>query len=161
MVMECATRPSLEDQHPVGQFDRLVHVMGDQQDAESVPAPQVEQQRPHGQPGERVQRAERLVEQQQLRFGHQCARQRNPLRLTAGQSQRPGLGVVGEADLGQRPLAARSGRLAGQRGAGESVLHVGQHVAPREQPRLLKGDSGSAADLSVAGVVVGKPCQHA
>ena len=100
-----------EDQHPVGQFDRLVHVVVDQQDTESVSAPKVEQQCTHGQPGERIQRAERLVEQQQLWFGHQCACQRNPLCLTAGQCERPGVGVGGKADLGQRLNVALAQRV--------------------------------------------------
>jgi hypothetical protein len=54
-----------------------------QQHAEPVGTPQVEKQTAHRQPGQRVQSAERLVEQQQIRLGDERTRKRNPLRLTA------------------------------------------------------------------------------
>jgi hypothetical protein len=44
----------------------------------------------HPDPGQRVERAERLVGEQQFRFPHQGSRQRRPLRLAAGELVRPG-----------------------------------------------------------------------
>ena len=95
-----------ENQHPVGQRDGFIDIVGHEQHAEAVLAPEVKQQRAHAQPGQRVEGPERLVEQQQVWLGDQRAGQRNPLRLTAGQRQRPHLGAVGEADVGQRTIGA-------------------------------------------------------
>ena len=80
----------LEDQHPVGEGDGLVDVVRHQQHAESVLAPQVEQQRAHAQPGKRVQRAERFVEQQQFRLGRPAPAPAKPVapdRRTASSGQ--------------------------------------------------------------------------
>ena len=54
--------------------------------------------RPH------VERSQRLVEQQQRRLNGQRARQRDALRLPAGQLCRPRAGVIGQADAPQ-PIA--------------------------------------------------------
>ena len=53
-------------------------------------------------PCERVERGERLVQQQHFRLRHQRARDRHPLRLPAGQFARPGICLVGETDPRQR-----------------------------------------------------------
>ena len=52
-------------QHAIGQQERLLDVVGDQQHGAPVQRPQVGDLRLRGQPGQRVQRRERLVEQQQ------------------------------------------------------------------------------------------------
>ncbi len=150
----------LQDQHPVGQRDGFVDVVGHEQHTEAVLTPEVEQQRAHAQPGQRVERAERLVEQQQVRLGHQRTGQRNPLRLTTGQRQRPHLGAVGEADVGQRTVGA--GLLLGLRqpAAGQPVDHIGAHVPPREQPRFLERQRRCAGHRTVAGVIGGQSGQH-
>ena len=44
MVSVWITRPVVQDEHPVGERDGLVDVVGHQQHAEAVFAPQVEQQ---------------------------------------------------------------------------------------------------------------------
>ena len=62
-VGEASPRPQ---DHPVGQRQRLVDVVGDQQDRRSVASPQRDHQLVHLDPGQRVERAERLVEQQQV-----------------------------------------------------------------------------------------------
>jgi hypothetical protein len=67
--------------------------------AGGVPAAQVDQQAVHLDAGERIQGAERLVEQQQLWFANQGPRQCNSLRFTAGEGARPDLGLVGEVHL--------------------------------------------------------------
>ena len=53
-------------------------------------------------PRKRIERGERLVQQQHFRLRHQRTRNRHPLRLAAGQFARPGIGLVGEADPRQR-----------------------------------------------------------
>ncbi|SLC99976.1 Uncharacterised protein [Mycobacteroides abscessus subsp. massiliense] len=81
----------------------------------------------HREPGQRIEGAERLVEQQQLRFRDESAGQRNPLRLPAGECQRPGLCLIGEADLVQCPVNARKRLTPGQFGPSEAVQHIVTH----------------------------------
>ena len=94
-----------------------------------------EHQAVHGDPGQRVERAERLVQQEQAGLADQGPGQRRPLGLATGQRQRPGAGPFGQADLLQRP-AGRRARRPGRAARG----HVGQHPAPGQQPRLLERD---------------------
>ena len=79
-----------QHQHPVGQRERLVHVVRDQQHRGLVMRPQPEHQAVHGDRGQRVQRAERLVQQEQAGLADQRPGQGRPLGLAAGQGQRPG-----------------------------------------------------------------------
>ena len=94
-----------QDDHPVGQQDRLVDVVGDQQHGRLVPTAQGEQQPVHLDPGERVERAERLVEQEQFGLAHQRAGQRDTLRLSPGQRPWPHLGLLGQVHLARERLA--------------------------------------------------------
>ena len=64
-----------------------------------VPAAQLLHQCVHADPGQGVEGAERLVEQQQLRLADQRPGQRRALRLAAGQRLGPVVLVAGEADL--------------------------------------------------------------
>ena len=57
-------------QHPAGQHECLVDVMGDEQDRRPVVRPQPQNRPEHGDPGQRVQGAERLVRQE--RGGRAC-----------------------------------------------------------------------------------------
>ena len=85
--------------------DRLVDVVGDQQHGRRVAATQIQQQAVHLDPGQRVERAERFVEQQQFGFAHQRTGQRDALRLSAGQRPRPHLGLVGRGSPRSAPPA--------------------------------------------------------
>ena len=67
-----------------------------------VAQPKRGHQRLHAQPRQRIQRRERLVEQQQFGLAHQSAGEAGALRLAAGQGERPGIDAVGEPDLPQR-----------------------------------------------------------
>ncbi len=71
----------VEDDHPVGEHDRLVDVVGHQQDSRLVRLAELAQQHMHADAGQRVERTERLVGEQQLRIADQRARQRDPLLL--------------------------------------------------------------------------------
>ena len=70
-----------QDEDPVGEEQRLVHVVGDEQHAGPVPSPQVEHQPVDGDPGQRVQGAERLVQQEQVGLADQGPGQGGPLGL--------------------------------------------------------------------------------
>jgi hypothetical protein len=124
--------------------------VGDKQDGGRVPAAELLEQRVHPDPGQRVKRSEWLVEQQQLRLTNQCARQRDPLRLTAGQRLGPVAFVVGQADLVERPSAPPC-RIA----TGDPEDDVVEDTCPWQQPRVLKDHRPSsrydelALDLTV------------
>jgi hypothetical protein len=83
-------------------------------------APEVEQMILQVAPGEGVERGERLVQQQHFRLRHQRARNRDPLRLPAGQFARPGIGLVGKADPRQRARDLLAPRAAGRSDRGRS-----------------------------------------
>ena len=118
--------------------------------------PQPQHQAVHGDPGQRVERAERLVQQEQAGLADQGPGQRRPLGLAAGQGQRPGVRPFGQADLLQRPASHRAGvRHAQPEG------HVGQHPAPRQQPRLLERDRDRPRHAQLAGDLAVQPGQRA
>ncbi len=114
-----AEAAAVEHEHAVGEHDRLVDVVGHEQHGGSVPAAQLAEQAVHLQPRERVERAERLVEQQQLRLAHERPGQCDALRLAARQGDGPGVGVARRARLRRAPRrrAAACGRCGGDRAA--------------------------------------------
>ena len=95
-------RPSSRTSTRSASFERLVDVVGDEQDGRPVPAPQLEHQLVHLDAGQGVEGAERLVEQQQVGVADQGPGQRDALGLAAGERQRPGVVLVGEPDLVER-----------------------------------------------------------
>ena len=99
-------------------------------------APQPLDQPLHLRPGERVERAERFVEQQQAGMMHERARQRHALLLPARQHARPFLGTVRQPDVPQRGQRCRA-PVAAARDA-----DIGDHPLPGEQPRILEHDRG-------------------
>src|SRR6478735_1551651 len=122
--------------HPIGQQNRLVDVMGDQQHGGCVATTQVLQQAVHLDARQRIEGAERFVEQQQFGLTHQRPRQRDALSLSPGQRARPYLGLVGEVHFAQ----CRPSLLPHRGGRGKADGDVGQHALPRQQPRILKDD---------------------
>ena len=105
--------------------------------------PQIEQVVLQVGAGERVERRERLVEQQHLRPRHQRARDGDALRLSAGEFARPHRRLLGQADALER---ARDALAAfGLRPILQSEADIVGDREPRQQPRLLEDD----ADLLV------------
>ena len=107
-------RAVLHHADPVGHRQRLLLVVRDEQrgDAESLlHRPDLLAQL---QPDLRVERGQRLVEQQHLRLDRQRAGQRDALLLAAGELMRVAPGVLGEADhveqLSRRAACARRPR---------------------------------------------------
>lgn len=79
-----------DQQDPVGKRDGLLHVVRHEQRGKAMLTPQPLDQRMHLDAGQGVERAERLVQQQQLRTMHERARQRDALPLAARQLRGPG-----------------------------------------------------------------------
>ena len=102
--------PALAHHHdPVGHGERLFLVVGHHDRGDAEPLLQVADLA--AQPGAhpRVERRQRLVEQQQARRQRQRAGQRDALLLAAGELGRIFVGLVGEPDQ-RRAARARAGR---------------------------------------------------
>ena len=103
------------------------------------------------------------IKQHQLRLPDQGAAQGDALGLAAGQGDRPGLSLAGQADLGQRVggslpqvAAARPGPAAGR----EPQRDVGQDPQPRDQPRFLEHDRAVPRDQHLAVVAGIEAAEH-
>ena len=101
--------PVVHDRDVVGDRHRLLLVVGDQDGGDVdlvVQAPQpLAQLRAHL----RVERAERLVEQQHARLDRERAGERHALALAAGELARVALVVAGEPDDAEQLVDARRG----------------------------------------------------
>ena len=100
--------PVPHHQDAVGERNRLVDVMRDEQDTGPVRGDELAHQRVHANASQRIERGERFVEQQQLRLLHQRASKGDALRLAAGQVARPVVEPVAQSDLRQRGGCART-----------------------------------------------------
>ncbi len=98
-----------------------------------MPGNQLFDQSLHAEPGQRVQCNEGLVEQQQMRLLHQRARQRDTLRLAAGQVTRPFLQPIAESDLAQRNPREALALLVRQ-----AECDIAPERIPRQQAMLLE-----------------------
>jgi hypothetical protein len=120
------------DNNPVGKRHGFGHIMGHQDGGESLAQPDFFNQLLHLQPGERVQCAQRFIQQQNPRARHQRACQRHALLLSARQHGRPVAGAGSQAHVFQRahglglPVALRANS------------HVPQNTVPGQQARVLE-----------------------
>ena len=104
-------------------------------------------------PGQRVEGAERLVEQHQLRLPDQRPGERDPLTLAAGQRHRPRARVVAQPDLAQC-LQAPLLQFGPATGARLQADHdIAQHLLPGQQPGLLEHHGPAFRHERIAGVV--------
>lgn len=94
-IDDCADCAVGKHQDAVGQPRRLRNIMGDHQYGPLLLGLQVRQQVLHIQTGQRIERAERFIQQQQFRLSYDRACQRRPLRLPSGQFAGLCVGVVG------------------------------------------------------------------
>ena len=161
------TVPSAQDEHPVGQQDGLVDVVGDQQHGRVVPGAQLPDQVVHADAGQGVEGAEGLVQQQQLRLAHQRPGQGHPLGL----APREGLGPVPLVPARGRPRPGPRARGPGPRrpfgrgprcrargpraaGAGPGTRRPGARARrprPRPRHRVRPGCAGGCSCPSRCG----------
>jgi hypothetical protein len=126
---------------PVGEQDGLLDVVRHQQHRAAAPLPQLAHQTLGLDAGERVERAERLVQQQEIGLAHQRPCQGGALGLAAGEGLGPCVRTVAQTDLLQGLVGDGAGRLAGQ-----AEQDVAPHLLPRHQPGCLEGDRLAARD---------------
>jgi elongation factor P--beta-lysine ligase len=135
-------------QRAIRERDRLVHIVRDQQNARTMPLDQLFDEPLHLDPGQRVECGEGFVQQQQARLLDERTRERDALRLAARQIARPVFSPFAESHLGKR--AQRT--YAVFHAIGQSERHVSRERFPRQQPRLLKHDSGQTRTVDHAAV---------
>ena len=104
----CSTLPCLHDHDRLGQLQRLLLVVGHQQARHAQLAVQVVQPPPELLADARVQRAERLVQQQDLRAGRQRAGKRDPLALPTRKLVGVAVGERGQLDQLQQLVHPRA-----------------------------------------------------
>src|SRR5271166_2274591 len=142
----------------IRQVNGFADAVGDEQHGRAGLGADVEQEILHLHAGELVERAERLIHQEELRTVDQGAAQRYALLHPARELARIGLLESGEPDHGkelQRALARCAAVLAADF---HGKQHVPKHRAPRHQVALLKGDAeirlplgdGASVDLNDA-----------
>ena len=85
--------PAIHQHHEIGQRHRLVLAVGDVDEGDAEFALQPFQFGAHAQAQERIERRQRLVQQQDLRRGDQRARQRHALLLAARELRRQPCGI--------------------------------------------------------------------
>ncbi len=164
---------AVEDDHPVGEQQRVEHVVGDD-DGRALGehgAQQLAQRRGDGD----VEGGHRLVEQQQPRVGGQCPGDRHPLGLATGELGRAASGELGGPDLGEPLLGGGpcgGPAHAAAAGAEGDVLHdaeVGEEQRVLRQQRRTTRVRGHPAPVPgehvavehhPAGVGTQQPAEH-
>ena len=101
-----AAGPRRHHRHAVGEIDRLLHVVGDEDHGLGRALPDAEQLGLHQAARLGVERAERLVHQQDLRVDGERARDRGALLHAAGELRGIAVLEAGEADEVDEALRA-------------------------------------------------------
>ena len=144
--------PVEHDADSLGESGRVLEVVGDEQRGERELAQQLLQLGADGRARVRVERGERLVEEEDPRLPCERAGERDPLALAAGELVRAGAGEVVDAEaLEQLPHArpaaeadvALDGQVREERVVLEDVpdcarLRGPVHRARRVEPRLAR-----------------------
>ena len=134
-----ATRARRHDHDAVGERDRLAHAVGDEDHRARPLEPQALELGVERLAGQGVERAERLVEQEDRRVADERPRQRRALRHAARQLARPQRGGIGQADPRRAPRRARSRRSAAR------------HAVQLERQRHVVERSSATAGAAAAG----------
>ena len=120
--------------------------MRDQHDRCSGFAPEPQQFVAHQQAGLLIERAERLVEEDQTRLQHERARDADALAHAAGQLRRIGAAETGETHERKRLVHAAGNFRAVGAGAAQAECDVVPHVEPREGGIFLEHDPDLVGD---------------
>ena len=143
-----------QDDDTVGDQDRLGDAVGDHDDRRRGPIPQAEQLEVEPLAGQCIERAERLVEEQDRGLERQRPRERDALARPAGQlgGSRAGDGRVEADERGQarETRGAPIGRPAGEL---ERVGDVVGGRTPRQEPWLLEDEPDARVRTVDRGVV--------
>ena len=166
-VVDDAAGPRRHHANAVGQKTSLLEIVRDQKDSGPVGHPQILHDPPQLLAGELIERAERLVEHQELRLVDQRAAQRGTLHHAAGELPRIFVAEAGEPDLRKQrfdavaefALALGAILSAERRNDLERQHDVVEERQPWQQRRILErhpdahrlGAHLAAGDIDVAG----------
>ncbi|MOA11149.1 hypothetical protein D3C78_1310780 [compost metagenome] len=142
--------------------------MGNQEQALAGLAPEVEGEHLHALAGQRIEGAERFVEQQEIRLHRQRASQSQTLPLTAGKLGDAVVGVLLQSDQLQHFMRTRLALGFTQTTNAQSEGDVFQSAQPRHQRVVLEHHAtfatrtfeDAAIDLHAAAVRRLEPGQH-
>lgn len=126
-------RAARHDDHPIGKRNCLVEVMGDEQDRGAQLLPELQQLVLHDGLGLHVERAERLVHQENPRIVDEGRSHCHALAHTAGQLVRVAVLEAGQADPAQPVHGQCRGFALGRAEEGRAHHHVAEHALPGEQ----------------------------
>ena len=115
--------------------------MRDQQHGGAGLAPQPQQFLAHQQTGLLIERAERLVEQDQPRLQHQCACDAHALAHAAGELRRIGIGEFAQAHEADGVIDAPRGLGRFEAGAAQAERDIVVHAEPRQRGVFLEHDA--------------------
>src|SRR5262249_43537978 len=104
---EDAARPPRHHDYALGKIDGLEHTMADEDDGLAQRTPEREQVVVEAKAGDLVERGKRLVHQQELRLGHERARDRGAHLHSPRELARIALREAGKADARERGVDAR------------------------------------------------------
>ena len=134
-----------DDDHPIGELERLVDVVGHEEHRRRRRRVNVEEQVLHSQPGQRVKRAERLVEQQDRRTPREGTGEGRPAGHPAGDLAWSVPGEPGQPDereeVGDTLGCVRIGHSARQ-----AERNVRGERPPRQESRFLERDRAARVD---------------
>ena len=144
---------AVDDEDPVGEDQRLLDVVRDEEDRLRLLAPELEQHVVQAAPGEVVERAERLVHQPHVGAGGEHGRERDALAHAARELARPRLG---ELARGRRPRS--SGRPSrGARGAGRPSRAAGTRRCRARASTGRRCPAGTPSDGRCPGPARARP----
>ena len=124
----------MQAKEPGGNRPALVEIMTVHENGDTLRALNILQQRKDLPAGDRVERGDRLVRQQQRGLSHERTRDGDALLLPAGQAADRLVAFVRQADAREQPLGLRNLRAGKQAQQGRRQRHVRQagieHVLP-------------------------------
>ncbi len=141
-----------EQDDPVGELERLVDVVRHEKNRGRCGGMHVEEKILHLEPGQRVERSERFVEEQDARVPGKCPCEGCPLRHSAGDLTRPVAREVAETDEVDQPLDPGSTIRPGG-AARQAERDVVGDAPPGQKPRLLEPYGGAAVEAGDRGTV--------
>ena len=139
-----------QHRHAVGEEDRLLDVVRHEQDRARLLGERVGEPALHRRARDRVERAERLVEQQHLAAGEERAEERHPLAHAARELGRARVLELGEAEALEERLGAPARLRARHALALEREGGVRERVAPGEEKVALRHVGAGGAPLGGA-----------
>ena len=136
-----AAGPRAHHHHALRQEHRLAHVVGHEHHGLAEALPQLAQFLLHDLAGLRVERAERLVHQQDRRLAGQHARDGDALLHAAGQPVRKSVFEAAELDHVDEGLRGAPAFRLADAALGQSVFHIAEHGFPGKQREMLEHDA--------------------